>query len=68
MLVFYVFVMVVDASLGSLESGICVNKIRQIFDKGNILILRDTNYIQSLQQRNTLMTVWMHIAKKDKRN
>jgi hypothetical protein len=47
----------------------CVKKkpnIRQIFDKGNILISRDTNYIDSMQQRNTLMAIQMHIDKKDK--
>jgi hypothetical protein len=66
MLVSYAFVLVVDASVGSLESGMCVNQIRQIFDKGNILISRDTNHIQSLQQRNTLIAVQMYIAKKDK--
>jgi hypothetical protein len=37
------------------------------FDKGNILISKDINYTQPLQQRNTLMTVRMHTAKKDKR-
>jgi hypothetical protein len=37
------------------------------FDKGNILISKDTNYIQRLQQRNTLMAAWMHTAKKAKK-
>jgi hypothetical protein len=37
------------------------------FDKGNILISRDTNYIQPLQQRNTLMAVWIHTAKRKKK-
>jgi hypothetical protein len=31
-------------------------------DKGNILISIDTNYIQSLQQRNTLIVVRMHVG------
>jgi hypothetical protein len=35
------------------------------FDKENILISGDTNYIQSLQQRNNLMAVWIHIDKKE---
>jgi hypothetical protein len=33
------------------------------FDKRNILISKDTNYIQSLQQRSTLA---MHTTKKSK--
>jgi hypothetical protein len=33
-------------------------------DKGNTLISRDTNYIQHLQQRNTLMAVRMHTVLK----
>jgi hypothetical protein len=37
------------------------------FDKGNILILRDTNYTQPLQLRNTLMAVRMRSAKKRKK-
>jgi hypothetical protein len=35
------------------------------FDKGNILISRDTNYTQPLQRRNTLM-VDAHIRKRKK--
>jgi hypothetical protein len=37
------------------------------FDKGNILISKDTNYTQPLQQRTTLMALRMHTAKKKKR-
>lgn len=37
------------------------------FDKGNVLISKDTNYTQALQQRNTLMAVWMHTTKKEKK-
>jgi hypothetical protein len=36
------------------------------FDQGNILISKYTNYTQLLQQRNTLITVRIHTAKKDK--
>jgi hypothetical protein len=38
--------------------------IHRFFEKGNILISRDTNYTQPLQLRNTLMAVRMHPAKK----
>jgi alpha-D-ribose 1-methylphosphonate 5-triphosphate synthase subunit PhnL len=34
-------------------------------DKGNILISKDTNCIQLLQQRPTLMAVRMHTVKKE---
>jgi hypothetical protein len=34
------------------------------FDKENILILRDNNYTQPFQLRNTLMSVRMDPAKK----
>jgi hypothetical protein len=34
------------------------------FDKGNILISKDTNYTWSLQQRNALMALRKHTAKK----
>jgi hypothetical protein len=37
------------------------------FDKGNIIILRDINYTEPLQQRNTLMAVRMHTPKKAKK-
>jgi hypothetical protein len=37
------------------------------FDKGNILISRDTNYPQPLQLRNTLIAVRMHPARKRKK-
>jgi hypothetical protein len=33
-------------------------------DKGNILILKNTNYTQPMQQRSTLMAARMHAAKK----
>jgi hypothetical protein len=45
------------------ETGVVV----YFFDKGNILISRDTNYIRPLQQHNTLTAVWMHTAKKMKK-
>jgi hypothetical protein len=42
-------------------------KLLSFFGKRNILISKDINYIQPLQQRNTLMAVMMHTTKKDKR-
>jgi hypothetical protein len=41
---------------------------RFFFDKGNILILKDTNYIHPLQKRTTLTALWMPTAKKEKKN
>jgi hypothetical protein len=38
------------------------------FDKKYILIREDTNYTQPLQQRNALISLWMHTAKKHKKN
>jgi hypothetical protein len=38
--------------------------IEVFFDKGTILISKDTNYTQHLQQRNTLTAVRMHTTKK----
>jgi hypothetical protein len=35
------------------------------FDKENILILKNTNYIPPLQQRPTLVAERMHTAKKE---
>jgi hypothetical protein len=37
---------------------------RNIFEKRNILISRDTNYTRLLQLRNTLVAIRMHPAKK----
>jgi hypothetical protein len=37
------------------------------FDEGNILISEDNNYTQPLQQRNVLITLRMHTAKKEKK-
>jgi hypothetical protein len=36
------------------------------FDKGNILISKYIHYTQPLQQRNALIALRMHIAKKEK--
>jgi hypothetical protein len=38
-----------------------------VFYKGNILISKDTNCTQPLQQRNNLMAVRMNTAKKEKK-
>jgi hypothetical protein len=44
-----------------IEKVICI-----FFDKGNILIPRDTNYTQPLQKRTTLMALQLHTTKKRK--
>jgi hypothetical protein len=48
------------------ELVVCREEVfsQHFFDKGNILISRDTNYTQPLQQCNTLMALRMHKAKK----
>jgi hypothetical protein len=38
---------------------------QHFLDKGNILISKDANYTQPLQQRPTLMAVRMHTTKKE---